>query len=112
VGGKRTRDLATVSLEGLRCPTKESIVGGEDACTGCLDPSTFLLDNFDVKEWITVTRRDRKKKALERRRTSSACRIWPDRITVFTRRHESDSKKINRERFLGTRPTICLLLIS
>jgi hypothetical protein len=28
-----------------------------------LPPSTFILENFDAKEWITVTRRERKKQA-------------------------------------------------
>ncbi|KAK1607148.1 hypothetical protein QYE76_030821 [Lolium multiflorum] len=31
-----------------------------------LEPSTFVLDHFDAKEWITVQRRSRKKLALQR----------------------------------------------
>jgi hypothetical protein len=44
-------------------------------------PSTFLLKNFDAKEWITITGRDRKKKFLEKLRWPLA-RIWREKVLV------------------------------
>jgi hypothetical protein len=47
-------------------------------------PSTFLLKNFDAREWITVTRCDRNKKFLEKLRWPVA-RIWREKVLVSAR---------------------------
>jgi hypothetical protein len=55
-----------------------------------LEPTTFLLEEFNAKEWFTVFRRERKNLARSTPRRSSA-RLWPDNTTVYSRRKKIDS---------------------
>jgi hypothetical protein len=50
-----------------------------------LEPSTFLLEEFNANEWITVFRREWKKIARSSHRQSSI-RRWPDNAIVYSRR--------------------------
>jgi hypothetical protein len=50
-----------------------------------LEPSTFILEEFNASEWITVFRRERKKIARSSHQQSSF-RHWPDNAIVYSRR--------------------------
>jgi hypothetical protein len=60
-----------------------------------LEPSTFLLEEFNANEWIAVFRRERKNLARSSHRRSST-RLWPDNVFVYSRRKKKSQNSLAR----------------
>jgi hypothetical protein len=80
------KELA-VSPSAVRSPSspEEMIRQSPGKKLPVLEPSTFILEEFNASEWITVFRRERKKIARSSHRQSSI-RHWPDNAIVYSRR--------------------------